>query len=83
MRRNLTVSAVIFDDVGILVVKLFGWELAMKKRIEDVREEELKRIRQWNWSIAAIMTVVTCLSAVLSASTFTVYTLLGMYVPLY
>jgi len=65
---------------GILVVKLFGWESAMKKRVEDLRQQELKGIRQWNYSIATIMCIVTGLSTLLSASTFAVYTLLGMVV---
>ena len=65
---------------GILVVKLFGWESAMKKRVEDLRQQELKGIRQWNYSIATIMCIVTGLSTLLSASTFAVYTLLGMFV---
>lgn len=61
------------------MVKLFGWENAMKKKIEQVREVELANIKKFNYTIALMMFVITALSTLLSMSTFTMYSLLGTF----
>lgn len=62
---------------GIQCVKLFSWEDAMANRITEAREAELVSVKRLAYALAAIMTVITSASTVMSLFGFVAYALLG------
>ncbi|KAG0223167.1 hypothetical protein BGW42_006079 [Actinomortierella wolfii] len=62
---------------GIRVIKFYGWEDAFLKKLEDLRRQELKFVRQLLISRSGIAAVNLTIPVIASTLTFVVYNLAG------
>lgn len=74
-QKRMTLTSEVVE--GALVTKLFGWEDQMARRINEVREKELSKVRQFNVALAGLMTVILCSSTAIGVACFGMFALLG------
>ncbi|KAG0238630.1 Canalicular multispecific organic anion transporter 2, partial [Actinomortierella wolfii] len=62
---------------GIKITKLYGWEDSFRKRIEAIREIELKASRKIGTVMAFMMIMFTSLPSLMTLASLTVYAIVG------
>eukprot|EP01119_Soliformovum_irregulare_P026270 TRINITY_DN9993_c3_g2_i1.p1 TRINITY_DN9993_c3_g2~~TRINITY_DN9993_c3_g2_i1.p1 ORF type:complete len:1457 (+),score=483.96 TRINITY_DN9993_c3_g2_i1:233-4372(+) len=72
--RTKTINEVF---TGIRIIKFFAWESNFKKRIEDIRNQELASLRSTLVLKALMMLLWATVPTFVSVFTFTVYVLVG------
>ncbi|KAG0238619.1 Canalicular multispecific organic anion transporter 2 [Actinomortierella wolfii] len=62
---------------GIKVIKLYGWEESLRKRIETIRERELTAVRKVGTSLGFTMIMFTSLHSLMTLVSLAVYAVAG------
>ncbi|CAO3567298.1 unnamed protein product [Mortierella alpina] len=62
---------------GIKIVKLYSWERSFQKKLETIREKELKYLKHIGTTMAFMLIMYTSLPSLMSLLSFVVYALLG------
>ncbi|KAG0223088.1 hypothetical protein BGW41_005710, partial [Actinomortierella wolfii] len=62
---------------GIKIIKLYGWEESLRKRIETIRERELTAIRKVGTSLGFTMIMFTSLHSLMTLVSLAVYAVAG------
>ncbi|KAF9980590.1 Multidrug resistance-associated protein 1, partial [Mortierella antarctica] len=62
---------------GIKIVKLYAWERSFQKKLETIREKELKHLMHIGTTMAFMLIMYTSLPSLMSLLSFVVYALLG------
>ncbi|KAF9285855.1 Multidrug resistance-associated protein 1 [Mortierella alpina] len=62
---------------GIKIVKLYSWERSFQKKLETIREKELKHLMHIGTTMAFMLIMYTSLPSLMSLLSFVVYALFG------
>ncbi|MCO5600206.1 hypothetical protein L7F22_054315 [Adiantum nelumboides] len=75
--RDTRMQAIIETLAYIKVIKLQAWEEKFRKRVEDLRQEELKWLKKFVYAVACNMSILWNTQPLVSVATYLVAVLIG------
>uniref|UniRef100_A0A667YL76 ABC-type glutathione-S-conjugate transporter n=1 Tax=Myripristis murdjan TaxID=586833 RepID=A0A667YL76_9TELE len=71
--RRMKIMNEILNGIKVSILKLYAWELSFQKQVGDIREDELKVMRNFAYLTSVSTFIFTCAPALVSLVSFAVF----------